>query len=372
MGAIGSFVKMFTTKKPDQVGPALEMANMQDKADKARSSYKKSFGKQKLAVQLMRANYKAHRANVNELYDNAPQLDLGDYQGQLDEIYGGTTSDVQKYMASSDEYATSLLKEYQGAGKNITSLGEQAFTESTASYKDYLDQYKEMERSGMPGESIYRDKIGAQTASNISQLKKLGVTGSSAYSSLLSDQQSQLQDLAIESANYKASRGRDLAEAYKTYGGLTSDAYGNRINTTTAATGMQAQGYGTAIQNTQNMGAMSMNLGQQQANIRQNQAGATQQEFMYNQYYPQGEERQWQQNLAMANNPLPYQYNMYSQQADQYWSELMGWEQSQQALRQQTLQQQQLYQQQQQQNMNDLTGSLTDVGGSLTGSSLIF
>lgn len=311
----------------------------------------------------MSADYSRYTANAEGFLANSPKVDLSVHGGQvgglikkslrddklaglnINKSYNDAVNAVGAGVNQANAYSGSLLDQYLGAAGQVEGLGQEAFegavgdyntalNERVSGYDQYLGGYQKLARQDMPGMDVYRDQINSGTANSVSQLRNMGAGSGSSIATLLSGQQQNLQNLAAQSAQYKAQRQQDLAEAQRVRGEGVGGAYDTRAGNIAGATGqqisnigqasnMRAAGYGTGIDTAFGGANMRMELGQfgadaassrygvnnaataQLSGLVDQGAGLNKYQYEMNSYNP------WQANVeyntGMAENTMPYQ-----------------------------------------------------------------
>lgn len=307
--------------------------------------------------------YSRYTANAEGFLANSPKVDLSVHGGQvwglikkslrddklagqnINKSYNDAVNAVGAGVNQANAYSGSLLDQYLGAAGQVEGLGQEAFegavgdyntalNERVSGYDQYLGGYQKLARQDMPGMDVYRDQVNSGTANSVSQLRNMGAGSGSSIATLLSGQQQNLQNLAAQSAQYKAQRQQDLAEAQRVRGEGVGGAYDTRAGNIAGATGqqisnigqasnMRAAGYGTGIDTAFGGANMRMELGQfgadaassrygvnnaataQLSGLVDQGAGLNKYQYEMNSYNP------WQANVeynaGMAMNTMPYQ-----------------------------------------------------------------
>jgi hypothetical protein len=277
----------------------------------------------------MQGDYNRYRfalENPQGLLANPPQINLDPYIGRMDMFTKMLMSDVGRYQDLfggyrdlANQYSGSMLDEYLRSAGQIEDISQTSLEEALGSYQSYLQGYKNLARSDIPGMDILRGGIGAQTAQNIGRLKDIGGMSAGSFTNLLTNQNDQMRQLAVQSGMYRAQRQQDLANAYGQYGNMTQGAYGNRLNALASAAGLRGAGYTGAANIQQGLGlgstiaeaGVTQNAINSAANIQGMGAGLTGQQFQYNQFLP------WQTAVnyysGAAQQTLPYEagLNLY-------------------------------------------------------------
>jgi hypothetical protein len=225
--------------------------------------------------------------SIESLYGNTPDLNLSKYSGELGKTKSATESGVNKYLQQGDQYISSSLKESTGGADN------------------YLNTYKNLSQSEMPGLDIYKSQAGTNLASNVSTLKSMGGASSNSLATLMQGNQNNSLNIALQAGQYKTNSQKDLANAYLTSGQTKSTAYSN------------------AASQTQNQAGIKQSLGSYSAGVTDQQAGYATQEYGADSANWQNQ-LQWRQTQAQMYDPLSYASNVYGNAAGIGWSQYQG------------------------------------------------
>ena len=304
--------------------------------------------------------YAGYVSNTEDLLGNSPKIDLSPYMNQLGSyskdilseaekssvlmktLANRTTRGVNEYMSSADSMSDSMLDNYLNYSRQADVSADKGLDTALDSYGSYLDQYKSMARSDMPGMSLYKGQIGAQTASDIQQLKNMGGLSSSNMVSMMNNRQNQLRDLSLQSMNYKANRQQALADATANYGNMSQSAYSTNIANKATAANLAGTGYNQAIQNKMANAGLTLNLGQYNTDVynqsysnmsnalnsasgmTQAQAGLADTQYQYNNLNPYNNALNWNMSQAQANNANQMAMQLYGDLAGLSYSGLQG------------------------------------------------
>lgn len=117
--------------------------------------------------------------------------------GRLDKLYGGVRGDVMRE-------ARRERREVMG--------------ELTGMRSDVMDIYQQRAYSGLPGERLMSERLGASTAAGIRNIREIAQGGGGALGAvaqLHQQQQQGLQNLAIQGAQYQAQMTGELGQAMR-------------------------------------------------------------------------------------------------------------------------------------------------------------
>jgi len=226
----------------------------------------------------MQSEYTSAKAKMDELFKNAPQIDLSSYMKDL----GG--------------YEQSLVDSALRSAGDVEGFSQKGLDSALKNYQSSLSMYKNLAREGMPGMDVYKGQIGSQTSQGIQQLKDIGGLTSSGVLGLLGNQSEQQRNLAIQSSMYRSQRQDMLAQAYANTGQLEQGAYANRANASAVASGLRSNAYSGA------------------AGIAGMRSGMAQSEFQFNQLLPWQTQANYYSNQVSQNNPYMAGMGWYGQQ----------------------------------------------------------
>ena len=263
-------------------------------------------------------------------------------RASLGNIANQLSSQTDLYNRGISSQANSLLDKYLQTSGQIEGLGQQAFDTSSQAYGSMLDTYKTLANSNMPGMDIYRGQIGAQTSSDIQRLKDMGANSSLAVSSLLSNKNDQLRNLALEAGNYKLNQKQNLAQAFSVYGQQMQGAYNNQISNIGQAAQLEGAGRQSVIGANQSMFNNTLNTSealynieqgrynigannvQQAANLNQMQYDREKQGYIYNQLMPYQNQLNFMTGLTSSYDPFQAQMGVLGESVGMDYANLMG------------------------------------------------
>jgi hypothetical protein len=264
------------------------------------------------------------------ILNNSPQIDLSQYINDINRYAGllmkessGYADLYQGYRDIANEYSGSMLDEYLGSASEIEDVSKTALDKSLGSYDKYLSANRKLAQGDMPGLDVYRGQIGNQSAQSIDRLKDVGGLSAGSFSNVLSGQNDQLRQLAVQSGQYRAQRQEQMANAYATYGNMTGQAYGQRVSGLATAAGLRGAGYSGAagIQQGLGMGATNAEVGMRQnaitgaANLTGAGAGLAQSQFNFNEFMPYQNRVDYYTNQVNQTNPYLAGMSMYGNMA---------------------------------------------------------
>lgn len=193
------------------------------------------------------ANVMVQAANSNmDLFDSSAKQTLNTYQQGAGDLLskGASYSDLMSQAAGKaagiyeqgagnllGQYGTSADLQRQIAGASADQLGlygDQALQSQISGAGNILSLAQQRAQQNLPGLSLLQDKLGSQTAESVRRIKEYG-GGSQASLGAISDmyaaQQKNLQDLAIQNAQYKDQQMQNLQNTYGTVAGMQANAY---------------------------------------------------------------------------------------------------------------------------------------------------
>jgi len=255
--------------------------------------------------------YNDSTAKINDLFSNAPNLDLSQFSKSLSGLSGDltqlgkntssdlnnirnkTTTGVNKYLGTTNDYIRSML------------------SESTTGADKYLQGYKDLARNNMPGLDIYNEQNQSNTASSIQQLKNLGVDSPAALVSILNNNNNTGANIALQAAQYKVNAKQNLNDAFLRSGQEKAGAYSTAAGLTQQNANLEQNlGQFNAGVSEANAGMQSDILGQKtnivgaQAGFAKDQYNASLNDWLQN--------LSWEETKAMANDPLSFATDFYS------------------------------------------------------------
>jgi hypothetical protein len=157
----------------EMLGMGFEDTSASEDAKAKKESY---ISKLEGLLNNYQSRYNKSTGNIDDLFNNAPKIDL---------------SESKKYLSEGDEYISSML-----------------------------DDSKSLSRSEMPGMEIYKDQIGTNTANVLQQLRQSGGLNSGNLTSILQGNQSNNMNIALEAGNYKTQMRQNLIGNYGQAAGM--------------------------------------------------------------------------------------------------------------------------------------------------------
>ena len=100
-------------------------------------------------IQDYRDREQEYLDRIEQGFEDAPTIDLGEFDLGLQDIQDRTERGVGRYLSEGEERIQNMLDEInQGS-------------------QEYLDRYKTLSRTEMPGLDIFRDRAGSELAGGI-------------------------------------------------------------------------------------------------------------------------------------------------------------------------------------------------------------